>query len=238
MAFLSFPLPSRHLVLRQSCDFLVGVSATACVEVNNALLASAPGHSLCRRLVRAVAASHAARRHTARLPAALQALQRVPGTIERTGPGLATRVILGYAFGGSGAGGGAAGDGTPSGLALAPPHCFYPVPNWLRGGLVGASATDVAAAAARAAHATAPPPDPVDAALFSAYEARRRADWRLATSAAPLADARVSDRPAEPDHDPCRSGAWPVVAVHLWDCAWQQESGLPPAASPPDEGAD
>ncbi|KAJ0411671.1 hypothetical protein ATCC90586_002055 [Pythium insidiosum] len=89
-------------------DFVAGVSNTSCVEINNAVIASAPRHLIVQRLIATIGTDHS--RHVERasalamvgqwggvdVAAALGATARASpmATIERTGPGLLTRTFM------------------------------------------------------------------------------------------------------------------------------------------------
>ena len=109
------------------CRFYAGLSATATVELNNGLIACAPGHPLMARVVAAIPGVQ-------RVASTAAGAVRVGGaasgaamsTISRTGPGHFTRVVLG-----------ALDDDSVARLLLddvliLPPSFFYPLPNHLR----------------------------------------------------------------------------------------------------------
>jgi hypothetical protein len=100
---------SQFLIALQSYSFVVGISNTGCVEINNAVIAAVPGHPILQRLIETI--HHRSRQ--SRLDNSMldriaqfggstlmqhldlkQSAGNPIGTIENTGPGLMTRTFM------------------------------------------------------------------------------------------------------------------------------------------------
>ncbi|GLE05270.1 hypothetical protein PINS_up014282 [Pythium insidiosum] len=131
-------------------DFIVGVSNTSCVEINNAVIASAPQHPILQRLITKISSDISRRQERAQALAMVgewggadiaAVLSRTTSesamtTIERTGPGLLTRTFM-DAIGWSSATDGSRRPGFLSALesdavVALPIEYLYPVPNSAR----------------------------------------------------------------------------------------------------------
>jgi mannosyltransferase OCH1-like enzyme len=135
--------------LHQLFSFYAGISNTGTVELNNGLIGAQAQHPILAKLIKVIGVQHSSSTQTTSIenlvglnaknsPFALIAQMAGPiststlakcvsdsssSTIERTGPGLFTRTVMGHIMSNSG------GASIPEDTAVFPPSFFYPMPN-------------------------------------------------------------------------------------------------------------